>query len=173
MRCSPTRRTGCSTWWASCSASRERAADESPKFGLRLRLLASLGSRFQRLRETARDATIRQTHQYRLIAREIGSRLAARGVIDSPDDVFYLVRDELKNPPADAKAVVARRRAERKRLETQRPPLNFVGEWTPDAGTDTELMPGEIAARDRRFGRPGQGYGPGADGRFHGRAGTG
>ena len=124
-------------------ASRERAADKSPKFGLRLRLLASLGSRFQRLRETARDATIRQTHQYRLIAREIGARLAARGVIDSPDDVFYLVRAELKNPPADAKAVIARRRAERERLETQRPPLNFVGEWTPDAGTDTELMPGE------------------------------
>ena len=65
-------------------ASRERAADESPKFGLRLQALGVLGSRFQRLRETARDATIRQTHQYRLIAREIGTRLAARGVIDSP-----------------------------------------------------------------------------------------
>ena len=125
-------------------ASRERAADESPEFGLQLRVLASLGSRFQRLRETARDATIRQTHQYRLIAREIGARLAARGVIDSPDDVFYLVRAELKNPPADAKAVVARRCAERKRLETQRPPLNFVGEWTPDVGADAELMPGEM-----------------------------
>jgi len=124
-------------------ASRERATDESPKFGLRLRVLASLGSRVQRLRETARDATIRQTHQYRLIAREIGARLAARGVIECPDDVFYLVRAELKDPPADAKAVVARRRAERKRLETQRPPLNFVGEWTPDVGADTELMPGE------------------------------
>lgn len=124
-------------------ASRERVADESPKLGRRLRVLASLGSRFQRLRETARDATIRQTHQYRLIAREIGARLAARGVIEGPDDVFFLVRAELKNPPADAKAVIARRRVERKRLETHRPPLNFVGEWTPDAGTDAELMPGE------------------------------
>lgn len=124
-------------------ASRERVIDESPKLGLRLRVLASLGSRFQRLRETARDTTIRQTHQYRLIAREIGARLAARGVIDSPDDVFYLVRAELKSPPADAKSVVARRRAERKRLETERPPLNFVGEWAPDGNADTELTPGE------------------------------
>ena len=124
-------------------ASRERVTDELPKLGRRLRVLASLGSRFQRLRETARDATIRQTHQYRLIAREIGTRLAARGVIDAPEDVFYLVRAELKNPPADAKAVVERRRAERKRLETQRPPLNFVGDWTPDASTEAELMPGE------------------------------
>ncbi len=121
----------------------ERVAEQPPRFGLRLRMLASLGARFQRLRETGRDATIRQTHQYRLIAREIGARLAACGVIDSPEDVFYLVRDELKNPPADVKAVAARRRAERKRLETQRPPLNFVGAWTPDVGADAELKPGE------------------------------
>jgi nucleoside-diphosphate-sugar epimerase/phosphohistidine swiveling domain-containing protein len=124
-------------------AARRRVAEQPPKFDLRLRMLASLGARFQRLRETGRDATIRQTHQYRLIAREIGSRLAARGVIDRPDDVFYLVRAELKNPPVGAKAVIARRRAERERLETQRPPLNFVGEWTPDADVGGELMPGE------------------------------
>ena len=121
----------------------ERVTDAPPNFGLRLRLLASLGARFQRLRETARDATIRQTHQYRLMTREIGSRLAARGVIDSPDDVFYLVRDELRNPPAETKALIARRRAERERLETERPPLNFVGAWTPDAAAYGELMPGE------------------------------
>ncbi|MGH3968980.1 MAG: PEP-utilizing enzyme, partial [Mycobacterium sp.] len=124
-------------------ASQQRVTEQPPKFGLRLRMLASLGARFQRLRETGRDATIRQTHQYRLIAREVGSRLAARGVIDNPDDVFYLVRDELRNPPADVKALVERRRAERDRLETRRPPLNFVGEWTPEVSVDTELMPGE------------------------------
>ena len=120
-----------------------RVAEEPPKFGRRLRMLASLGARFQRLREIGRDATIRQTHQYRLIAREVGARLAARGVIDRQDDVFYLVRAELRNPPADVKALVAHRRAERERLETQRPPLNFVGEWTPDADPGGELMPGE------------------------------
>ncbi|MEB3071489.1 NAD-dependent epimerase/dehydratase family protein [[Mycobacterium] vasticus] len=124
-------------------ASRERVHDEPPKLGLRLRLLASLGARFQRLRETVRDAAIRQTHQYRLIAREIGNRLAERGVIDNSDDVFYLVRDELKAPPADVRELIARRRAERQRLEIQRPPLNFVGEWAPDQVIDEELQPGD------------------------------
>jgi nucleoside-diphosphate-sugar epimerase/phosphohistidine swiveling domain-containing protein len=122
---------------------RERVTEQPPKLGARLRLLASLAVRFQRLRETVRDAAIRQTHQYRLIAREIGARLAARGVIDSPDDVFYLVRDEIRNPPADVKALIARRRAERERLQRQRPPLNFVGEWTPGDGDNVELKPGE------------------------------
>ncbi len=122
---------------------RRRATEEGPRFGLRLRLLASIGTRFQRSRELIRDAVIRQTHQYRLIAREIGHRLAARGVIDRPEDVFYLVRKEIKNPPADAKVLVARRRAERERLESQRPPLDFVGEWTPLDGDVSVLKPGE------------------------------
>lgn len=127
-------------------ASRERVTDQSPELSRRLRLLASVGSRVQRLREMARDTTIRQTHQYRLVAREIGARLASRGVIDNPEDVFYLVREELKNPPADTKAVIARRRAERRRLETQRPPLNFVGEWRPQESGDAELLAGETLA---------------------------
>jgi len=121
----------------------DRVVEETPSMSWRMRLLASIGSRFQRLRETVRDATIRRTHQYRLIAREIGCRLVERGVIESPDDVFYLVREELKNPPADAMAVVERRRAERKRLEVKRPPLSFVGEWRPVDGTVTELQPGD------------------------------
>lgn len=122
---------------------RDRVTDEPAQLGLRLRVLASVGAWFQRLRETVRDAAIRQTHQYRLIAREIGTRLAASGEIDSPDDVFYLVRDELRHPPAYAKALIARRRAERERLETQRPPLSFVGEWKPSGNDVAELKPGE------------------------------
>ncbi|AEF37807.1 conserved hypothetical protein [Mycolicibacter sinensis] len=123
--------------------SSERVVEEVPPMSRRLRLLAAVGSLFQRLRETVRDATIRRTHQYRLIAREIGRRLAARGIIDHPDDVFYLVRDEIKNPPADARAVVARRREERRRLEVRRPPLNFAGEWQPIDSAVTKLQPGE------------------------------
>jgi nucleoside-diphosphate-sugar epimerase/phosphohistidine swiveling domain-containing protein len=120
-----------------------RVVQDGPAMSRRLRLLASAGSRLQQLREMVRDATIRRTHQYRLIAREIGNRLAQQGFINEPDDVFYLVREELKNPPADAKERVARRRAERTRLEVHRPPLNFVGHWQPIDGVVAELQPGE------------------------------
>jgi nucleoside-diphosphate-sugar epimerase/phosphohistidine swiveling domain-containing protein len=123
--------------------SSERTVDETLPMSRRLRLLAALGSRFQRIREIARDATIRRTHQYRLIARELGARLAERGVIENADDVFYLVRSEVRNPPADAKKLVERRRAERQRLEVQRPPLNFVAQWKPLDGAFSELEPGE------------------------------
>jgi nucleoside-diphosphate-sugar epimerase/phosphohistidine swiveling domain-containing protein len=121
----------------------DRAGEATPKLGARLQALAALAARFQRLREMVRDAAMRQTHQYRLIAREIGARMAARGVIERPDDVFYLVRDELRTPPADVKAVIARRRAERDRLESERPPLNFIGKYEVSTDNVVELKPGE------------------------------
>jgi nucleoside-diphosphate-sugar epimerase/phosphohistidine swiveling domain-containing protein len=124
-------------------ASADRPVEAAPVMGLRLRIAAGLAGRAQRLRERVRDATIRQTHQYRLIARELGSRLVQRGVLDEPDDAFYLVRAELKNPPADVKSLVSRRRAERARLEIDRPPLTFVERWQPQTGASTELAAGE------------------------------
>jgi phosphohistidine swiveling domain-containing protein len=120
-----------------------RQAEPAAPLSTRLQLLASVGSRFQRSREQVRDATIRQTHQYRLIARELGTRLARKGVIDAPEDVFYLVRAELKNPPKNAKELIARRRAERQRLEVQRPPLHIVGSWQPTTDGPSELAAGE------------------------------
>jgi nucleoside-diphosphate-sugar epimerase/phosphohistidine swiveling domain-containing protein len=107
-----------------------------------LRLLAWVGNTFQQAREMARDATIRYTHNYRLIARETGVRLARQGIIQHPDDVFYLVRDELAHPPADARETVARRRAERIRLSHERPPLEFSMRWEPEPGAVTEMQPG-------------------------------
>jgi phosphohistidine swiveling domain-containing protein len=123
--------------------SADRPVEAPPVMGRRLRIAAGLAGRAQRLRERVRDATVRHTHQYRLIARELGARLAQRGVLEDPDDVFYLVRDELKNPPADVRAMVSRRRAERARLEIDRPPLTFVERWQPQTGHGTELAAGE------------------------------
>jgi nucleoside-diphosphate-sugar epimerase/phosphohistidine swiveling domain-containing protein len=128
---------------AKLTVSPQRVTASAPSMSRRLALLASIGNKFQRIREHARDATIRHTHEYRLIAREIGNRLAARGVIASPDDVFYLTRDELRNPPAAAAEVVRRRRAERVRLEIQRPPLNFAGHYTVTTDRSQELSPGQ------------------------------
>lgn len=108
-----------------------------------LRVLAALGAQFQQARERVRDAAVRHTHTYRLIAREIGARLVERGVLDAPDDVFYLVRADLDGPPDRLRQLVSRRRAERQRLEHCRPPVHFVSYWqpqTPAAGT--QLPPG-------------------------------
>lgn len=121
----------------------ERAVTPMPSMRLELRLLARLGAGFQRSRERARDAAIRYTHNYRLIARELGSRLADRGVIERPGDVFYLVRDELTHPPADIRGRISRRKAERVRLEQYRPPTHFVQRWEPRPDTTRELKPGE------------------------------
>ena len=121
----------------------ERTVEPMPPAGPKLRLLARLGSAFQQSRERARDAAVRHTHCYRLITREIGSRLARDGVIQHPDDVFYLIRDELQHPPADVRHRVARRQAEQARLEKYRPPMNFVERWELRAADFTEAAPGE------------------------------
>ena len=121
----------------------ERAVTPMPSMRPELRLLARLGAEFQRSRERARDAAIRYTHSYRLIARELGSRLAVRGVIEQPGDVFYFVRDELTHPPVDSRTRIARRKAERARLERYRPPTHFVQRWEPRPDMTRELKPGE------------------------------
>lgn len=108
-----------------------------------VRLLTWVGAWFQRSRERGRDAAIRLTHEYRLAARELGARLVAQGVIADPDDVFYLVLDELLWPPLDVRYLVLRRRAERARLERERPPLDFVGTWSPSPETVPEIGCGE------------------------------
>jgi phosphohistidine swiveling domain-containing protein len=120
-----------------------RPAVPMPAMGPAVRLLAGLGAAFQRSRERARDAAIRYTHGYRLIAREIGARLTRDGVIEHSDDVFYLVRDELRCPPADTRDRIARRKAERIRLAQQRPPTVFVGQWDGSDDVVARLAPGQ------------------------------
>ncbi len=120
-----------------------RSVAPMPAMGPAVRLLAGLGAAFQRSRERARDVAIRYTHGYRLIAREIGNRLAREGVIEHRDDVFYLVRDELRCPPTDVADRVTRRRAERIRLAQQRPPTLFVGQWDCSADAVARLAPGQ------------------------------
>ena len=73
-------------------------------------------------RELAYDTTIRFTHEFRMTLRELGSRRVSADLIDSVDDVYYLMCDELVSMPADARLRVKRRRAERERLQAQHPP---------------------------------------------------
>lgn len=128
---------------AKLAGSRRRPVTPMPSMGPRLRLVARLGTGFQQSRERARDAAMRYTHNYRLIARELGSRLAVRGVIEQPDDAFYLIRDELTHPPADVRARISRRKAERARLQRHRPPTYFAQQWEPRRDWTAELKSGE------------------------------
>ncbi|MGE2815341.1 NAD-dependent epimerase/dehydratase family protein [Mycobacterium heidelbergense] len=82
-------------------------------------------------RELAHDATIRFTHELRTALRELGSRRVAADLIDVVADVYYLTCDELVTMPADARLRIKRRRAERERLQAQRPPDVIDGTWVP------------------------------------------
>lgn len=95
-------------------------------------------------RELAHDTTLRFTHQLRLTLRELGSRRVNADLLDVADDVFYLTCDELVSVPADARLRVKRRRAERDRLQAQRPPEVIDGKWAPvDQGPDCTDAPAE------------------------------
>ncbi|OBI88790.1 NAD(P)H-binding protein [Mycobacterium sp. 1245805.9] len=85
-------------------------------------------------RELALDTTLRFTHELRMTLRELGSRRVAADLIDAADDVYYLTCDELISMPADARLRIKRRRAERERLQAQRPPDVIDGSWTPVDG---------------------------------------
>jgi hypothetical protein len=82
-------------------------------------------------RELAHDTTLRFTHELRMTLRELGSRRVAADLIDVVDDVYYLTCDELVTMPADARLRIKRRRAERERLQVQRPPDVIDGAWAP------------------------------------------
>ena len=69
----------------------------------------------------------RAHYKVRLVLLEFGRRLAEAGVIDSPDDVFYLTAEELQEtasalPEGDRRKTVAERRAEMDHFRTIKPP---------------------------------------------------
>ncbi len=65
----------------------------------------------------------------RAAAHTLGGDLAARGLIDEVEDVFYLTMPELlESLPAEAKAVIAQRRLQRARYENLELPEAWVGE---------------------------------------------
>jgi len=93
-------------------------------------------------REIRRDKVVRSTWVLRSLLREIGCRLVAKGTLNSVDDVFYLLVDELEALPPDVSELVARRRAEQERLAAIELPSAFHGRWAPVAD-DSLLAPGE------------------------------
>ena len=62
------------------------------------------------LREAGKANLIALLDALRACARGIGTELAARGRLDDAEDVFFLTGDELLDPPAAARTLVAERR---------------------------------------------------------------
>ncbi|WP_227980571.1 PEP-utilizing enzyme [Nocardia spumae] len=83
-------------------------------------------------RERVRDAVVRYTNCLRMAARELAARLVERRRLDNIDDAWFCTLDELLWAPVDLKDRVARRRAERVRLQDVRMPDLVVGRWEPE-----------------------------------------
>ena len=120
-----------------------RPETQRPVIPLRARPVARLAAHQLRDREVRRDRMVRAIWLLRNLLRELGRRLVKSGVLGSADDVFYLLVDELDALPADVSGVVARRRAEQRRLAGFVPPAVFSGSWQAATSLATVLAPGE------------------------------
>jgi phosphohistidine swiveling domain-containing protein len=91
-----------------------------------VRILLRLAARNLPLRGVGKRSFLQSMDVARGAARRAGELLAADGRIEQPDDVFYLVKDELMGAlPLDAKELVAQRR-ERRAFYQQ---LELPGSW--------------------------------------------
>jgi nucleoside-diphosphate-sugar epimerase/phosphohistidine swiveling domain-containing protein len=116
---------------------------QHPRIPLRARPVALLAAHQLRDREVRRDKMVRANWVLRSLLREYGCRLVDAGIVDTVDDVFYLLVDELDALPADVSGVVARRRAEQRRLATIVPPIVFSGSWQPSTTPPPALISGD------------------------------
>jgi phosphohistidine swiveling domain-containing protein len=116
---------------------------QHPWIPLRARPLARLAARQLRDREVRRDKMVRANWVLRGLLREYGRRSVDAGIFDTVDDVFYLLVDELDALPADVSGLVARRRAEQRRLATVVPPTVFSGSWQPSTTSPPILASGD------------------------------
>lgn len=84
-----------------------------------------------RSRELAWDTAVFYTDELREALREKGTRLVARRTLADPEDICYLTLAEAVAPPVDARLRVARRRAERERLQALNMPTVIDDRWWP------------------------------------------
>jgi len=120
------------------AAARERAASDlvaalSGRERIAARALLALGRRYIPLRVVAKAAFQQTFDVARAAARRIGVLHAADGRLAEPEDVFYLTRSELLDPPYGAREIVAARRALRTRYAGLELPIEFRGMPTPFA----------------------------------------
>ena len=105
--------------------------------------IAALAVRQLRDREVRRDKMVRANWVLRGLLREYGLRLVDAGLIDTADDIFYLLVEELDALPPDVAKLVAQRRAEQRRLAAVVPATVFSGSWQPSTMSSTALASGD------------------------------
>jgi phosphohistidine swiveling domain-containing protein len=120
-----------------------RPESHHPRIPLQARPVAAVAAHQIRDREVRRDRMVRAIWLLRNLLREYGRRLAESGVLQSADDVFYLLVDELDAIPSDVTELVARRREEQHRLAGFVPPAVFSGTWQAVTALATVLTAGE------------------------------
>lgn len=96
-------------------------------------------------RELAKSQWARSTHAIRLMVREIGRRLASRGIIADPEDIFFMRLAELKeamagHPVPDLAARIARRRADYERALQVETDERFSGRPVPRLRKDSAAV---------------------------------
>ncbi|WP_216902315.1 PEP-utilizing enzyme [Nocardia alni] len=115
---------------------REREAAERKVFAglgafgrLRARLLLRIARRFIPLRGVGKVAYLQALDVVRATARRIGELLVKDERLESPDDTFYLTREEITGPLSgrDFTALVAERREARLRYESLEVPTTWTG----------------------------------------------
>jgi pyruvate,water dikinase len=93
-----------------------------------VRLLLRLAAHRILLRGVVKRAFLQDLDVARAAARRAGRCFVEDGLLDDVEDIFYLTLEELGQPlPADAKALVARRRSQREQYRRLRLPARWVG----------------------------------------------
>ena len=116
---------------------------ERTRIPLRAKPIARLAGHQLRDREVRRDKMVRANWVLRNLMREYGRRAVDAGIFATADDVFYLLVDELDALPVDVGGLVARRRAERRRLAGVVPPMVFSASWQPSVTASSALGSGD------------------------------
>jgi pyruvate,water dikinase len=95
---------------------------------VRARIVLRLARSFIPLRELGRATFLKAFDVARAMCRQIGAELHVAGVLDDPEDVFYLTLDEvLATRSGDRRAVVAERRQVRENYLTLELPDAWIG----------------------------------------------
>ena len=126
-------------------AAKRRAAEaelvRTVKVGRRplVRIVLRLAARFIPGREVGKTAFLQAIDVARAAAWKLGSDLHDRGLLDRPEDVFFLTYDELTEElPAEIRDVVGRRRLDYERYGPLRLPEAWIGPAAPVAVVDSD-----------------------------------